>query len=73
MGGESQDVVTTRKVNLGDGQPYAVIDTGFFSPFDAVFWMVYPHPYIQDGSHRAVLSTPSNIFSLSFDYYLILL
>ena len=33
----------TRKVNLGDGQPYAVVDNGFFSPLDAVFWMVYPH------------------------------
>ena len=45
MGGESQEIATTRKVNLGDGQPYAMIDTGtaIFSPLDAVFWMVFAH------------------------------
>ena len=43
MGGESQEIATTRKVNLGDGQPYAVIDTAIFSPLDAVFWMVFAH------------------------------
>ena len=39
---ESRDIMTTRKVNLGDGQPYAV-DTAIFSPLDAVFWMVFAH------------------------------
>ena len=43
MGGESQDIVITIKVNLGDSQPYAVIDTAIFSPLDAVFWMVFTH------------------------------
>jgi len=43
MGGESREIVTTRKVNLGDGQPYAVIATAISSPLDAVFWMVFAH------------------------------
>ena len=43
MGGESQDIVTTKKVNLGDDQPYAVIVTAIVSPLDAVFWMVFAH------------------------------
>ena len=43
MGGELREIVAMRKVNLGDGQPHAVIDTAIFSPLDAVFWMVFAH------------------------------
>ena len=43
MGGESQDIVTTRKVNLGVSRPNDVIDMAIFSSIDAVFWMVFVH------------------------------
>ena len=43
MGEESPDIMTARKVNLGDGQPYAVVDVAIFSPLDAVSWMVFAH------------------------------
>ena len=43
------------------GLPYAVVDSGISSPLDAGFWIVFPHNYIRNGSHRAVLSTPSHM------------
>ena len=43
------------------GLPYAVVDFGISSPLDAGFWIVFPHIYIRNGSHRAVLSTPSHM------------
>ena len=54
------------KVNQGDGQPYADDWHSDFSPLDAVFWICSVRSLrcvftTQIGSHRAVLSTPSQI------------
>ena len=62
MGGEvvrygSREESQPRTVGL----PYAVVDFGISSPLDAGFWIVFPHIYIRNGSHRAVLSTPSHM------------
>ena len=62
MGGEvvrygSREESQPRTVGL----PYAAVDFGISSPLDAGFWIVFPHIYIRNGSHRAVLSTPSHM------------